>query len=113
MVKARKKKDSIFSANLKTLLKERNITQKQAADLAGVSQSSMNDWINGASPTEMNGVLKLATALRTDFQFLLTGVRSLPTSIEDASLSDLFNIEDESTFSGVFQIEAKRLTRKK
>lgn len=107
-----KKKESVFAKNLQNLLIERGITQKQLAEIAGVSCSVLHSWLNGVSPTELDSVLKIATAFNVDFQFLLTGVRQLPTTFEDAKITDLFDIEEESSFCGVFQIEAKRLKQK-
>lgn len=114
MSKTRKKKDSPFSKNLKGLLEERNINQKQAAILAEISNSVLSDWLcNTGSPQDLTSVAKLAKSLNVDFQWLLTGIKSSTSSIDNASLGDIFNIEDESMFTGIFRIEAKRLTRKK
>lgn len=105
-----KKTDSLFSANLKELLEKRNITQKQASILCGVNPSVVNSWLNGTQPYDMIAVAKLAKALNADFQKLLT---SIPSSVETLSLNDIFHIEEDSSFSGIYKIEVKRLVQKK
>ncbi len=103
----RKKTDSPFSRNLNAILLERSITQKQAATLMGVAVSVVHDWMNGTYPNDPSALLKLCKALSCDFQWLLTGVQSqLKTK---ANLTEVFDIHDDPTFSGIFMIEAKRL----
>lgn len=111
-MKKKKGTKSIFAGNLEKLLKERKLTQKMLADIAGVSPSTMAEWLNGNQPQSMEAVLRICESLKIDFQFLLTGENSR-TNLKDISLAEIFEMEDEPSFSGVFQIEMKRLTRKK
>lgn len=92
------------------ILKERQISQKQAADLMGVSVSVVHDWMNGTYPNDPSALLKLCRALNCDFQWLLTG--ELSSAKSQTNLSEVFDIQDEPSFSGVFMIEAKRLSIK-
>lgn len=104
---------SIFATNLEKLLKERKLTQKMLADLIGASPSTLNEWIkDGKQPQSMDAVLRICESLKVDFQWLLTGQNSR-TNLKDISLSELFEVSEEPDFSGVFQIEMKRLVRKK
>ena len=103
----RKKTSGPFSKNLSLILKERQISQKQAADLMGVAISVIHDWTTGTYPNDPTALLKLCRALNCDFQWLLTGEQSLPKT--KANLTEIFDIQDDPTFSGVFMIEAKRL----
>jgi transcriptional regulator with XRE-family HTH domain len=103
---------SIFAKNLEKLLKERGLTQKSLASIAGVSPSTMNEYLNGNQPQNMSAVLKICESLQVDFQWLLTGENSR-SNLKDISLAELFDMADEPDFSGIFQIELKRLKRKK
>lgn len=107
----RKKTSSPFSGNLKALLLERGINQKSAADIMGISVSVVHDWLQGTYPNDPMPLLKLCKAINCDFQWLLTGQRSTPIATDN--LQEIFDIEDEPDFSGIFKIEAKRLKVKK
>lgn len=102
---------SPFAKNLKSLLEERKLSQRAAAELAGVRPSVINDWLAGGNPLNLDAVLKLCVALKADFQWLLTGTQS-DTNRQDISMSELFESTDEPALSGLFLIEAKRLKRK-
>lgn len=107
----RKRADGPFAQNLKTIFNERGLTQRSAAEIAGVSVATINDWLNGSQPNDLMAVMKLCNTLKCDFQWLLTDSNKR-VSPEDLSLSQIFDIEDDPTFSGVFMIEAKKLKRK-
>jgi transcriptional regulator with XRE-family HTH domain len=109
----RKKIESPFARNLDAILKERNIAQKTAAAMAEVTSATMSDWCSGNSlPHDLMKVEKLCRALGCDFQWLLTGVHSR-TDLQTISMSELFESEEDPMFSGVFEISARRLRRKK
>lgn len=108
----KKKVTSPFSKNLAKVLKERKLTQKACAEIVGCRPSVINDWLSGAQPHDLSSVLRLCQSLKVDFQWLVTGEHSKP-SIKEVSLNELFDIEDEPSVSGLYQIEAKRLRRKK
>lgn len=110
--KTEKTDQSVFSQNLNKLLKDRGISQRAAAELAGVNPSVVNDWCNGAVPRDLKAVSKLCKALSTDFEWILTGEASEQRKY-DPKLEDFFEVEKDSSFSGIFQIEAKKLKRKK
>lgn len=101
----------IFGRNLTELLKSRGISQRAAAELISVNPSVIHDWCSGAIPRDLQAVAKLCKALSVDFQWLLTGEQS-PKVEQNKSLEDFFEVEEDSSFSGIFQIEAKRLRRK-
>lgn len=99
-----------FAVNLKKILEERNITAKAAAQLAQIPNSTLGHWLSGVIPQDLEAVHRLAVALDVDFQFLLLGKRS---PVKHHSVEELFEIADEATMSGLFQIEIKRLKPKK
>ncbi len=102
-----------FAKNLQSLLDGRDLSQRAAAEIAGVSVSTLNDWLTGSAPKNMEAVLKLAKGLNCDFQWLLTGEASQKSETENLNLSQIFSIEDEPSLSGLFMVELKRLTRRK
>jgi transcriptional regulator with XRE-family HTH domain len=111
-MKKKKKVESPFAKNLAKILQERNLSQKAVAEIANISPSVVSDWLKGNQPHDLNALLTICQAIKCDFQWLVTGVHSKP-NLKDISLAEIFDIEDEPSASGLFQIEAKRLTRKK
>ncbi len=108
---ARKKIQSPFSKNLKSILDERGLSQKTAAEIAGTTASTINDWLAGSQPADLLCVQKSARALKTDFEWLLTGNQNR-VNIQEISMSELFEGEPDPSFSGIFEISARRLRRK-
>lgn len=108
----RKRLVSPFSANLQKILAERGISIRGAAEICGVNQAVIHAWTNGAQPHDSLAVLKLCTALKCDFQWLLTGSHA-ETKVREMALQEIFETENDPAFSGIFQIEAKRLKRRK
>ncbi|MBY0314590.1 MAG: helix-turn-helix domain-containing protein [Bdellovibrionales bacterium] len=109
----RKKIESPFCKNLSSILAERGISQKAAAAMAEVTPATMSDWVSGNSlPHDHLKIEKLCRALSCDFQWLLTGIHSR-VDLQNVSLAELFEGEDDPMFSGVFEISARRLRRKK
>ncbi len=102
---------SAFAANLKKVLKERGLSQRAAAEICGVNATSITDWLAGMAPRDLSAVLRLCQAIKVDFQWLLTGQHS-EVRLEDLSLNEIFEIEHDPAFSGMFVIEAKRLKRR-
>jgi len=83
-----------------------------AAAMAEVTPVTMSDWVSGTSlPHDHLKVEKLCRALGCDFQWLLTGIHSR-SDLQNLSMSELFESEDDPMFSGVFEISARRLKRK-
>lgn len=104
--------DIPFAKNLKSLMKERNLSQRKLAALAGIRPSTINDWLSGAVPNDLNAVAKLANILQLDFQVLLLGYNPNIQSTSN-NVRDFFDIDDDSEFEGVFLIQAKRLKLRK
>ena len=109
---ARKKNQSPFAKNLKALLAERGLSQKMAAEMAGTTTSTVNDWLAGSQPADLLCVQRLARALNVDFEFLLTSSQSR-LNLQAISMTELFDSEPDPSFSGIFEISARRLRRRK
>lgn len=107
----RKRLDSPFAKNLAKVLKERAVSQRAAAELAGVPVSVVNDWLAGAVPHDLTAVQKICRSLKIEFEWVLTGERS-NLNMTDVPLSEIFDFNDEPDFSGFFEISARRLKRK-
>lgn len=108
----RKTPKTPFSRNLGLLLKERNLSQKSAAEIMGVGLSVVHDWLQGSYPNDPKALLRLCQTINCDFQWLLTGQRSNPIG-STANLHEVFDVQDDPMFSGIFMIEAKRLKIRK
>lgn len=106
---ARKRVDSPFGKNLQRVMKENNLSLKKTAEICGLGSTVIHEWINGSQPHDMAAVLRLCKAVKCDFKWILTGEKS---ELGDLDLKDIFNIENDPTFSGLFLLEAKRLKRK-
>ncbi|MGK5087020.1 helix-turn-helix transcriptional regulator [Bdellovibrionota bacterium FG-2] len=107
----RKRLATPLAANLQAVLEERKITIRAAAQLCGISPSVLHEWVNGAQCNNPPALLKLSQALGFDFQWALTGQRSEQVK-SGAALAEMFDIQNDPAFSGIFMIEAKRLKRK-
>ncbi len=108
----RKRIESPFSKNLKAILEERGISQRAAAEIAGVNPASINEWLNGSHPSDPMATLKLCQGLKCDYQWLMTDSRP-NLEVNELGLSEIFEIQDEADFSGIYMIEAKKLKRRK
>lgn len=108
----RKRVESPLAKNLKAILEERGISQRTAAEIAGVNSATVNQWLSGSQPNDPMAVLRLCKGHKCDFQWLLTGSSPERSNPSEIGLTELFDIQNEPDFSGIFMIEAKRLKRR-
>lgn len=108
---ARKRVQSPFAKNLERILSERNISQRAAAELAHVQPSVLAGWLTGSQANDPLAVQRLAKGLGCSFEWLLCGTDS-EVKANQLSMAELFDSEEDPTFSGIFRIEAHRLRRK-
>ncbi|WP_374032203.1 helix-turn-helix domain-containing protein [Bdellovibrio bacteriovorus] len=99
----------IFAANLKLVLKERGLSSRAGAEIAGVPASTFSQWLAGTVPLDLESVHRFAKGVGVDFQWLLIGKTEPPPVV---SIKDFYDVSDEPDLSGVFLIEAKRLKPK-
>jgi transcriptional regulator with XRE-family HTH domain len=98
-----------FGRALRALMQERHLTLKQVAELAGVSTSVVQNWLEGKAPHDLKAVARLAQALGIGFKALLVGE---PENIGSGSaLSDLF--QEQDLFDGLCKLSIKRLVPRK
>lgn len=101
-----------FSKNLSTILKDRGVSVRAAAQIAKIPVSTLTAWTNGSttpSLTQIDALQRLAHALGLSLEKLLTGNDS---RIEKISFTDAFDIASDPTMSGLFEISVRRITPK-
>lgn len=108
---ARKRVISPFAKNLERVLGERGISQRAAAELAQVQPSVLAGWLSGSQANDPLAIQRLAKGLGCSFEWLLTGSDS-QLELGKISMAELFESESDPSFSGVFEIQARRLRRK-
>jgi transcriptional regulator with XRE-family HTH domain len=109
---ARKRVSSPFAKNLGRVLSERGISQRAAAELAQVQPSVLSGWLTGSQANDPIAIQRLARGLGCSFEWLLTGSDS-QLEVGKISMAELFDGEPDPSFSGIFEISARRLRRKK
>lgn len=55
-----------FSEELKTCLKERNMTQRELADKSGLAESTISDYVHGSRLPGLMAAINLSYALNMD-----------------------------------------------
>lgn len=99
---------SPFSKILKAVSKERGLTIRELASMAGVSPSMINDWQSGASLENYMAVKKLADELGLSFSFLLTGEPEKQSGNSMPSIAEVFD-DGGALFDGYAKITIQRL----
>lgn len=97
-----------FRKILREIMKERNITIRQMADLAGVKASVIQNWTEGRNPHDLKAVARLAHNLGISFKALLLGEQE---TTQEGHLAGFF--EEQSLFDGICKVSIKRLVRGK
>lgn len=62
---------SEFSVRLRSLMKQRGITQRRLAERINVTEASMSRYVKGERKPRLNAVADMATALHTTSDYLL------------------------------------------
>ena len=90
-----------IGSTLKTLLKQRRMTLKEVSKQTGVPSSTLSEWLNNRSPKNPDQTRKVAQYLGVSLHYLLFG--------EEDSQEPITKIMKEDFFSGVFEINIKRV----
>lgn len=64
----------IFGENLKSIREFNNLSQKQLADLMGITQQRVSEWECGKVEPTLHNMIKLINVLNTSFEELTDGV---------------------------------------
>lgn len=62
-----------FNERLRTLRKEKGLTQKEIANEIGIKQNTYSDWETGRTEPNIEYIIKLANMLKVPTDFLLNG----------------------------------------
>jgi len=100
-----------FSNRLNQLMKEHNLTVRQAATIAGVNSSTLQNWRAEGTPTSYLGLKKLAEHMDSTLSFILTGESDADISGKGISLCEIF--ESKNVFTGYAEITIKKLIPRK
>ncbi len=113
MKRGRKKKTDTsndWGQRLLDVMKERKLTIRNVAKIAGVSSPSVIDsWIKSSSPSDLMAVNRLCMELNISFRWLLTGEHEQNERI--ASVAEIF--EEVPYFDGMARIVITRLQERK
>ena len=108
---AASQKKNPFSRILTSVMKEKGVTVRRAAKMAGIGTSTIDSWRSGALPQDYLAVKKLAKGLGISMSFLLTGEdESRPEEIP--TISEVFE-SGEVMFDGYAKIIVHRLVPRK
>lgn len=101
-----------FAKILRSLMKEKGISIRQAADIAGVASSTIDDWRAGALPENYLAVKKLAKGLGVSLSFILTGEDETRDVNHLPSVAEVFD-DGGALFDGYAKITIQRLVPRK
>lgn len=74
-----------FSENLKSIRKERNISQEDLAEIMGVSRQAISKWEQGSGYPEMEKLLLLSRKLNVSLDYLMLGEAAVNEKSNDAT----------------------------
>ncbi len=103
----RQKLRSIFGEQLEKIARERGLSHRSLAEMAGVSISVIGSWIGtgGAIPSDLLKVKQLADALNVDFSWLVLGDLGKNRSEQLESANEPF----QEGVSEYWKIEVKKI----
>lgn len=98
-----------FKKILKQVMTDRELTIKVVGEMAGVSTSVAQSWLDGSVPHDLQAVARLAKALNMSFKGLLLGEPE--SAHQRLTAAELF--EEQDFFDGICKISIKRLVPRK
>lgn len=108
----RQKVRSIFGEQLEKLARERNLSHRVLAGIAGVSTSVIGSWmgVGGAVPSDLTKVKSLADGLNVDFAWLVLGEHARTGQV---SVAEVFEEIVDPTLSGYYRVDIRKLVPRK
>ena len=91
-------------------MEQNSLTVREAAEVAGVSPSTIQGWREGSRPTDFDAARLLAKRLGVTLSFLLTG--SDDDEVSTPSVEQVFQ-DGGSVFDGYLEVQIKRLIPRK
>ena len=93
-----------FSENLRFLLEENNITQKQLASMINVAPSTVGNYIQGKTEPDLATLVALSDALNVSVDLLLGKASGADRSIEEDYLVKLFRQSDSKSKKIILEV---------
>lgn len=101
-----------FSKILRSLMTEKNLSVRAAADIARVGISTIDNWRAGALPEDYSAVKRLANGLGVSLSFLLTGEDEVRGNDQVPTITEAFD-DGGTLFDGYAKITIQRLIPRK
>ena len=108
----RQKVRSIFGEQLEKIARERNLSHRVLAKMAGTSTSVIGSQmgVGGAVPSDLTKVKRLADALNVDFAWLVLGEHATTRQV---SVAEVFEEIVDQHVSGYWKIQATKMVSRK
>jgi transcriptional regulator with XRE-family HTH domain len=84
-----------FFERLEVFMEEKSLSQKDIAMIAEVKPPSVNEWKTHGTVPKADAVIRLAKALNTSVEYLITGVDDSGFSHEEKELIALYRRLDQ------------------
>lgn len=108
VVRRPKQRELPFGQVLSSLMAEKGLSNRAAAQLAGISATTIQDWRSGTAPSDLLAATRLADALGVSLRFLLTGEHEKSVSGREMTISEVLTDGGEM-FSGICEVKIRRL----
>ena len=95
-----------FAKTLKTLIRQKASSVNELAREINVSPKTINDWLTGRTPRDLDAVKRCAEFLEVSIPFLLYGEDERRNLIEDI-------LEKTEIHTGLYEISIRRVSPKK
>ena len=95
-----------FAKTLKTLIRQNASSVNELAREINVSPKTINDWLTGRTPRDLDAVKRCAEFLEVSIHFLLYGEDESRNLIEDI-------LEKTEIHTGLYEISVRRVSPKK
>lgn len=92
-----------FARILAQLMKDRRLTIKAVAELAGVRTSVVQNWLSGAVPHDLFAVNRLSSSLGISFKEFLLGEQ------EGKNIKGVSSFDECDLFDGICHVNIKRM----
>ena len=94
---------------LRRLVDEKGLSILGLAKSTGIPKSTLADWLNGSTPSDLHALKKLADTLGVTMAYLATGEKDM-VHTPVTELIDLFDFSEEQ--NGIYRVVFQRLLPK-
>ena len=105
-------KKNFFSQQLRKIMFEKNLTQKDLGDLLGVKRPMISNWVTGFRNPSFNSIKKLAEALNVSVSYFTedTAAKKNTEKSDDINLKIIMNLIEKQ--NKIFEEKEKKLEEK-